>query len=124
YTQSQLAFEREVALPLTVTTMSELRGRLIAAMAESPDRAREALDTLNGVENSLKVYIGRQRALNDPKFTGKLATAEADLRQRTSQQDGATGPWRRVEGAVDAYRELCLPNRFLQPSSDLFAYAH
>jgi hypothetical protein len=131
YTQSQLAFEREVALPLTVTTMSELRGRLIAAMAVSPDRAREGLDTLNGVENSLKVYIGRQRALTDPQFTGKLQAAEADLRQRHAQaQDpgqatqAASDPWARISGAVDAYRALYLPNRFLQPSSDLYGYAH
>jgi hypothetical protein len=124
YTQSQLAFEREDALPVTITTMSELRGRLIAAMAGSPDRAREGLDTLNGVENSLKVYIGRQRALNDPQFTGKLAAAEADLRQRSASGDTAGDPWARISGAVDAYRALYLPNRFLQPSGDLYGYAH
>ena len=62
---------------ITLTTLSELRGRLVRAMDESPDRAREGLDTLNGIENGLKVYIGRVKALNDPAFTAKLAAAES-----------------------------------------------
>ena len=123
FTQSQLAFEREVRLPITLTTLSELRGRLVRAMDESPDRAREGLDTLNGIENGLKVYIGRVKALNDPAFTAKLAAAERDLRAK-SQGNAAIGdPWADVEKAVTAYRALDLPARFTQPSGDLFGYA-
>jgi len=120
FTQSQLAFEREVRLPITVATYSELRGRLIRAMDESPAHEREGLDELNGIENSLKVYIGRVKALNDPAFTGKLAAAEADLRAK-----GANGadPWTTVDSAVSAYRSLYLPARFTQPSSELYSYA-
>lgn len=123
FTQSQLAFEREVRLPVTVATVSELRGRLIAAMAASPERAREGLDTLNGLENSLKVYLGRMRALGDPAFSGKLAAAEADLRRRSVGNAAVGDPWSEIEKAVTAYRALYLPARFLQPSSDLLGYA-
>jgi hypothetical protein len=120
FTGSQLAFEREVRLPVTVATYSELRGRLIRAMEESPEHKREGLDELNGIENSLKVYIGRVKALNDPAFTGKLAAAEADLRAK-----GANGadPWTTVDQSVSAYRSLYLPARFTQPSSELYSYA-
>ena len=120
YTQSQLAFEREVRLPVTVATYSELRGRLIRAMDESPTHEREGLDELNGIENSLKVYIGRVKALNDPAFTSRLAAAEADLKAK-----GANGadPWTTVDQAVTAYRSLYLPLRFTQPSSELYSYA-
>jgi hypothetical protein len=120
FTGSQLAFTREVALPVTVATTSELRGRLIRAMAESPEHQREGLDTLNGIENSLKVYIGQSKALNDPAFTGKLAAAETDLRAK-----GANGadPWTTVDAAVTAYRPLYLAQRFTQPSSALYGYA-
>ncbi len=120
YTSSQLAFTREVALPVTVATTSELRGRLIRAMQESPDRQREGLDTLNGIENSLKVYIGQSKALNDPAFTGKLAAAEADLRAKGA---GGADPWTTVDTAVAAYRPLYLAQRFTQPSSQLYSYA-
>jgi V8-like Glu-specific endopeptidase len=120
WTGSQFAFEREVRLPVTVATLSELRGRLIRAMDESPQHKREGLDELNGIENSLKVYIGRVKALNDPAFTGKLAAAEADLRAKGA---GGKDPWTTVDSAVSAFRSLYLPLRFTQPSSELYGYA-
>ena len=123
YTQSQLAFEREVRLPITVATYSELRGRLIRAMEESPEHQREALDTLNGVENSLKVFIGRTNALNDPDFTQALAEAEAELKARSAGNAAIGDPWSEVDQAVEAYRALYLPARFTQPSGDLYSYA-
>jgi hypothetical protein len=122
-TGSQLAFQREVALPITLATTSELRGRLIRAMQESPAREREGLDTLNGIENSLKVYIGRVKALGDPAFTGKLSAAEADLRARSANNPAIGDPWTSVDAAVSAYRSLYLPARFTQPTSDLYGYA-
>ena len=122
-TQAQLAFQREVALPITLATMSELRGRLIAAMKQSPEREREAAETLGGIENSLKVYIGRVKALGDPAFSGRLAAAEADLRRRSAGNAAIGDPWGDVAKAVAAYRELYLAYRFTQPSGDLFDYA-
>ncbi len=123
YTQSQLAFEREVRLPITVTTLSELRGRLIRAMDETPDRAREGLDMLNGIENSLKVYIGRQKALNDPAFTATLAAKEDELKAKSAGNAAIGDPWASVDDAVTAYRSLYLPYRFVSPSSELYGYA-
>ena len=123
YTLSQLAFEREVRLPVTVATMSELRGRLIRAMEESPEHQREGLDMLNGVENSLKVYIGRTKALNDPAFTAKLALAEKDLRSKSAGNAAIGDPWSQVDTAVDAYRALYLPYRYDAPSGSLYGYA-
>ena len=121
-TQAQLAFQREVALPITLATLSEYRGRLIAAMAHSPERKREATETLSGVENSLKVQIGRVKALGDPAFVAKLAAAEADLQRRTLAAGGAN-PWADVAGAMRAYRDFYVADRFSLPSSDLFGYA-
>jgi V8-like Glu-specific endopeptidase len=123
WTQSQLAFEREVRLPIILATYSELRGRLINAMESSPEKDREGGDTLFGIENSLKVYIGRTKALNDPAFVGKLAAAEADLKAKTPGSSAAGNPWQQVDSAVDAYRDLYVPFRFATPQSDLFDYA-
>ncbi|WP_324805839.1 S46 family peptidase [Sphingomonas sp. LY29] len=122
-TQAQLAFQREVALPITLSTLSELRGRLIAAMAQSPERKREGAETLGGIENSLKVQIGRVKALNDPAFTSKLAATEADLKRRSAGNAAIGDPWADVSQAVTAYRDLYLPYRFVSPGGDLFAYA-
>lgn len=123
YTQSQLAFEREVRLPIIVTTMSELRGRLIRGMEENADHAREGLDMLNGVENSLKVYIGRQKALNDPGFTDTLVAKEDELKAKSAGNAAIGDPWAEVDDAVTAYRSLYLPYRFISPSSELYGYA-
>ncbi|TYC89334.1 S46 family peptidase [Novosphingobium sp. BW1] len=123
YTLSQLAFEREVRLPITVATLSELRGRLIRAMEESPEHAREGLDLLSGVENSLKVYIGRTKALNDPAFTAKLAKAEADLKAKSAGNAAIGDPWAQVDAAAEAYRTLYIPYRYEAPSGTLYSYA-
>jgi hypothetical protein len=57
----QLAFQRAVSLPLNNRVLSELRGRLLSAMEQSAERKREGGDTLFGIENTLKVFIGRSR---------------------------------------------------------------
>jgi hypothetical protein len=122
-TQDQLAFQKEIVAPINATAYSELRGRLISAMEQSPARAREGKEELDSVENSLKVYIGRVKAFNDPAFMGRLAAAEADLRAK-SRGSGAIGdPWADIAAATAAYRELYLPYRFIQPSGDLYKYA-
>ncbi|TCD02038.1 S46 family peptidase [Erythrobacteraceae bacterium CFH 75059] len=123
WTQSQIAFEREVALPTTIAVNSELRGRLIRAMSESPEREREGTDRLNSIENSLKVALGRQRALNDQAFSATLAAREADLRQRVAGNAAIGDPWAQVDGAVRAYRDLYMAARFITPSSALYSHA-
>jgi hypothetical protein len=123
YTQSQLAYERELRLPIIVATYSELRGRLIAKMQESPEKYREGLDELNGIENSLKVYIGQTKALNDPTFTRQLAAAEADLRARAAGNAAIGDPWSDVDKAVAAARESYVARSRFNPSGDLFGYA-
>jgi len=122
-TGAQLAFAREVSAPINVAIFSELRGRLITAMAQSPERYREGKSELDGVENSLKVYIGRVKAFNDPAFMSPIAAAEASLRVKSAGNPAIGDPWSDIAKAVAAYRELYLSYRFLEPSSDLYAYA-
>ena len=123
FTSEQLAFQRELVLPITLAIYSELRGRLISAMESSPVKEREAAETLGGVENSLKVYIGRVKALNDPAFTGKLAAAEAELKAKSAGNAAIGNPWGDVAEAMQAYRNFYLADRFSLPSGDLFGYA-
>ena len=123
YTGAQLAVDRELRLPVTLATLSEMRGRLIQAMSESAERKREGQDELNGIENSLKVYIGRMKALNDPAFTGRLAAAEADLRAKSAGNAAIGDPWSDVAKAMTAHRTLYLANRYTHPNSTLYEWA-
>jgi hypothetical protein len=123
-TLDQLAFQREVALPITLATYSELRGRLLAAMETSPVKEREGGDTLFGIENSLKVYIGRAKALNDPAFMKGLTDAETALRARAAADASIGDSWATTTQADAAYRTFYLANRFMTPrNSDLYGYA-
>ncbi|HET9356037.1 MAG TPA: S46 family peptidase [Sphingomicrobium sp.] len=123
FTSEQLAFQRELVVPINVTTYSELRGRLIAAMAADPAKAREGAETLGGIENSLKVFIGRQKALNDPAFVSRLFTAEAQLKQRSQGNAAIGNPWGDIAKAMNSYRDFYIADRYSLPSGDLFNYA-
>jgi hypothetical protein len=123
YTMDQLAFAREVQVPITVAIYSELRGRLIAEMEQSPVKAREGQEQLFFIENSLKVYKGLNQSLNDPAFMKKLADAEADLRAKAAANPAIGNPWAEVDRAVAAYRNIYIPNRFMTPRDDLYTYA-
>ena len=92
-------------------------------MASSPDKEREAAETLGSVENSLKVYIGRVNALGDPAFTGKLAAAEAELKARSAGNTAIGNPWADIAKAMSAYRDFYVADRFSLPQGDLFGYA-
>ena len=122
-TLSQFAFQREVNLPIELAINSELRGRLIEAMRQSPEKAREGEVALFGVENNLKRTIGRTRALGDPAFYAMLAKSEAELRARSAGNAAIGDPWRDIDGAVAALRTIDAQRRFSRPSGDLMTYA-
>jgi hypothetical protein len=110
YTQAQMAFQRDVALPAVELLLSEFRGRLISAMAGDAERTRTGSDDLFGIENSYKAYYGQWNALLDPAFAGKLAANEQDLRARVAADPSLKtkigDPWAEVERAVAAYRNF------------------
>ena len=131
FTQSQLAVRRDLALPVTLVMLSELRGRLLTEMASDPEKARTGAASLESVENSFKAYTGQNRALLDPGFAAKLADAERDLRARVAGDPALRAkvgdPWADLARASDAYRPLYLRYTLLEPragySSDLYGYA-
>jgi hypothetical protein len=110
FTQSQFGVRRDVIFPTLVPLWSEFRGRLIAAMEDDPERTRTGADTLQGVENSYKVYTGQWQALRDREFSGRLATAEANLRSNVASSPALRAdigdPWSEVDRANDTYREF------------------
>lgn len=124
YTLAQLDLERQLELPVRVATLSELRGRLINAMDSDPVKMREGHQALESLENTMKVYLGLQRALNDRQFSSKLAAAEAELRAKSAGNAAIGDPWSDIAKAVEAERDLFIASAFATPSrSTLFSYA-
>jgi V8-like Glu-specific endopeptidase len=113
WTEGQREFQRSQALPLRLILTSEYRGQLLRAMKESPEKNREAGDTLFGIENGFKVMNGQLRALNDSAFKTKLAASEADLRQRVAGDASIGDPWAEIQNAIDQRIPTYLDANFL-----------
>jgi hypothetical protein len=131
YTVAQLAFLRDWQIPTRQLVRSEVRGRLIAFSAQSAENKRQSQDILFGVENSFKAQYGQMRALMDPAFFGLKVEEEKSLRAGV-KADGALAakigdPWRDIETATAAQRDLYLAYDFLQARagsiSDLYGVA-
>ncbi|MDP2213031.1 S46 family peptidase [Phenylobacterium sp.] len=130
-TVAQLETQRDLAIPMGQLQRSELRGRLIGFSEVSAENKRVATDPLFGVENSFKVFFGRQFALNDAAFMADKRAAEAELKAKVAanrtlaRQIG--DPWSEIEAAQAAYAEHYLPYRQIEAAagsgSDLFSYA-
>ncbi len=103
FTSDQLAFQRELVLPIT---RHDLLGASRPADRRDGSRARKrcakAIETLGGIENSLKVYIGRVKALERPRLHrqaggGRGRVEGQERRQcRRSAIPGAMSPRRCV----------------------------
>jgi hypothetical protein len=130
-TVSQLDAQRTLALPLTITLLSELRGRLIRFGEESPERKRIAGEMLFGLENGYKVYWGRLAALDDPGLMNGKRAEEAQLKARAKALGAKLGPdfgdpWVQVDKAQSALQDLYISNRMVERGpigSSLFDYA-
>ncbi|MFP5447374.1 MAG: S46 family peptidase [Alphaproteobacteria bacterium] len=83
-TVAQLETQRDLSIPVSQLQRSELRGRLIAFSEVSAENKRIATDPLFGVENSFKVFFGRQFALNDAAFMEAKRSAEAELKAKVA----------------------------------------
>ena len=122
-TQSQFAYQREINLPITLATLSELRGRLISEMRQGPEKAREGEQTLNSTENNLKRAIGRTKALGNPAFNAMLAANEAALQAKSAGNAAIGDPWGEIDRAMIAQRAIDSSYRYAIPEGVLMNYA-
>jgi hypothetical protein len=126
-TVAQLETQRDLTLPISVGETAELRGRLIRFREESPQNARMADQTLEGVENTYKVNVGRLATLDDPAFLDAKRKEEAGLKAFAARQYPDFGdPWAMLARAQSAAEALYVPNLQLDrgpQGSELFTYA-
>ena len=130
-TVAQLETQRDLTLPVSQLQRSELRGRLIRFSEESPEYKRIATDPLFGLENSYKVFFGRQFALNDKAFMEAKRASEAELKAKVAADPklaAALGdPWADIARVQAAYAENYLRYRQIEAAagsmSDQFMFA-
>lgn len=130
-TTAELAFERDFNLPWQLSSLAEMRGRLIAYSQLGPDQARIASSALQGVENSYKALGGRRQALADATGFARVADRQTDLqtrvrRNRASQREVGDA-WGEIERAQATYRGMFYQYQYLEARagerSVLFSWA-
>jgi hypothetical protein len=122
-TVSQLETQRDLTIPINLVRMAELRGRLIRFGEESTENHRLAGETLFGLENSYKVYLGRQFALNDKAFMDGLKAKEAALKAKSKGKIKGD-PWGEIAKAQAAQRELYLQTSLVDTSGGSLLYGY
>jgi hypothetical protein len=127
-TLSQLEAQRDLVLPLNMTELAELRGRMIRFGEESAQNRRIVDEPLMDLENDYKVEVGRLATLDDAAFMAAKRAAEADLRAKASARmgPGFGDPWADMASAQAALADVYVAYHQMEigpRGSNLFDYA-
>jgi Peptidase S46 len=95
-TMAQLLIERDVVEPAVTDYLKRRLAAAQAYAAQGPEQARQVGSTIFGLQNSLKVYVGRTEALADKNLIAKKQAEEDDFRKKV-----ATNPeWEKEYGGA------------------------
>jgi hypothetical protein len=111
-TRSQLEFDRDVSLPITLLRASELRGRYIQFGKNNAGDERITLAPLNSLQNGIKVRRKELDALNDDTLLEEKSKAEQALRAVAAIS--GPDPWQEISTALSRERALYLPYLFIE----------
>jgi hypothetical protein len=125
----ELAYQRDVRLPLALDELERMERKLTAFGDTSPEHEREAGEALASFANSRKAFHGFLSGLRDTDLFQAKANEEASFRALLAQhpeQQAAGDAFARVRDAVDAdrsnYKAYQAYERFAY-RSDLFNMA-
>jgi len=117
-TLAQLEFLRDINYPFTIANYQRRRALLQKYSEQGPEQARIALNTLFGIENSLKAVTGYQSGLLDPRIMEKKAKEEAEIRKAVTENPELAREfgqaWDEIARAQKAYAEIFKPLTFFE----------
>jgi hypothetical protein len=126
-TVSQLLLERDVREPAVI---EYLQRRIAVAQdfaKQGPEQARLVGSTIFGLQNSLKVYLGRRDALSDKAILAQKQAEENDLRAKVAAnpewQKEYGGAWDAIAHAEDLAKPEIPRQIFRRADSQLFSLA-
>jgi hypothetical protein len=114
FTMEQLAFQRDLFLPMRLATLSELRGRLLQFSTQSADAQRVASASITSTENTLKGMTGRHRALMDTNAYASKAAQQAAFQRRARTDAGVAKAYAEIASATKTYEGFYLAHQFLE----------
>ncbi|MGQ9470131.1 MAG: S46 family peptidase [Candidatus Aminicenantales bacterium] len=117
-TMAQLEFLRDVSYPFSIANYQRRRALLQAYSQQGAEQARVALNTLFGIENSLKAITGYNSGLNDLKVMEKKNKEEAELRQAVAADPTLAKEygraWDEIAVAQKVHTEIFKPLTFFE----------
>ncbi len=108
-TVAELLLQRDVIGPAVTEYLERRVASAQAFAAQGPEQARMVGSTIFGLQNSLKVYLGRKDALADPAILNKKQAEEADFRAKVA----ANPEWQKAYG--DAWDTIAQVEEKLKP---------
>ena len=108
-TVAQLLVQRDLIGPAVTDYLERRIAAAQAFAAQGPEQARLVGSTIFGLQNSLKVYVGRKDALADPAILAKKKAEEADFRARVA----ANPEWQKAYG--DAWDKIAATEEQVKP---------
>jgi hypothetical protein len=125
-TMAQLLADRN-RLPLIIDLLENRIAAAMAYAAQGQEQARQVGSNLFGLQNSLKVYLGRREALADHAILDKKAAEEKDFRAKVDtnpewkQEFG--GAWETIAKAEEKLQVETPKQIYRRTSSQLFSLA-
>jgi hypothetical protein len=115
-TMAQLQLQRDVSGPAITEYLERRIATAQAFAAQGQEQARLVGSTIFGLQNSLKVYLGRRDALADPAILAKKQADENDFRAKVD----ANKEWKKQYGK--AWDEIAKAEEKVKPEiqSQLF----
>jgi hypothetical protein len=108
-TVSELLLQRDVIGPAVTDYLQRRIATAQEFAAQGPEQARLVGSTIFGLQNSLKVYLGRKDALADPAILAKKQAEEADFRAKVA----ANPQWQKAYG--DAWDTIASVEEKVKP---------
>jgi hypothetical protein len=127
YTMAQLLVERDVIEPVLIEYYQRRIAAAQAFAAQDSEQARLVGSAIFGLQNSLKVFLGRRDALSDKQIMAKKQAEENDFRAKVAAnaawQKQYGDAWDVIAGAEEKYKALYKTNYYHRTDSRLFALA-
>jgi len=93
-TYSYLVFDRDTVTPIIIQVLKRRIATLRDYSARGPEQTRQAASQIFGLENSLKVFIGRLEGLQDKNLMEKKRKEEEEFRAKVD----ANPEWKKEYG--------------------------
>jgi hypothetical protein len=126
-TMAQLEVERDVIEPAVIDYLKRRIADAQAYAAQGPEQARQVATVIFGLQNSLKVYVGRAEALADKNLIAKKQAEEDDFRKKVAAnpewQKDYGGAWDTIAQAESKLKPEVQSQIFHRTDSRLFSIA-